>query len=526
MLVTTDYQLQKVPPPALPNATAQYSQAYQDQLNNILRLYFNRLTNLLGQLMTTGSTSTIPVSIGGTNVDAFGRVRASQPYTLFDSQNRYAADPQFDTYTTGTGNFSYLPDQSSVDLTVASSGVGLALRQTYRCFPYQPGKGLLVLSTFVMTTATTGLRQKVGYYDDNNGVFFATNGTNIQFVRRSYTSGVAVDTVVNQASWNGDKLDGTGVSGLTLDITKAQILWMDFEWLGVGSVRCGFVINGEYIVCHTFNNANNLDKVYMTTAILPVRYEIESTSAQTATLKQICSTVISEGGYEQYAVNTIARQTNIIPTISTTFKPIVSVRLAERSLNAVVLLNRVQVLPTTSQNYEVAIIKNGVLTGAAWTNLSRASGTGTATGTTLTLSAVTSGYFRTGQRLSSPSLGNNRYIKKQLTGTPGGAGDYELSGSATVSTPQTIIAFGNVEYDTTATAIADGGIIQTDYVTSSGSGGTNPLLDATGYNWGFQLGSSYLGTPDVLTLAIRTVSGATTGDAVGALSMWDLSGGG
>jgi hypothetical protein len=151
-------------------------------------------------------------------------------------------------------------------MTVTSGGVGSVVRQTFRSFPYQPGKGLLVLATFVMdSSSSVNLTQRVGYFNEQNGVFFQRVDGVYSFVLRSYISGAVSDArTVNQSSWNGDKLDGTGASGLTLDPSKAQILWMDFEWLGVGSVRCGFVINGQYVVCHTFTNANEITSVYMT----------------------------------------------------------------------------------------------------------------------------------------------------------------------------------------------------------------------------------------------------------------------
>ena len=146
---------------------------------------------------------------------------------------------------------------------------------------------------------------------------------------------------------------------------------MDFEWLGVGSVRCGFIINGQYIVCHTFDTANVYGTtVYMTTAILPVRYEITTTtSAVAATLTQICSTVISEGGFEAISQEYIARRTTVLTTINTAanFLPVVSIRLASTALGAVVLPKSILFQPTTSQNYEIALIKNPVLTGAVWT---------------------------------------------------------------------------------------------------------------------------------------------------------------
>jgi len=366
LIVTSNYELNRVAAPRLPNAPAQYDQQYIDKLNNILRLYFNQLDNIVGQLVAT--IDTIPVSIGGTNVDAFGRIRVSQPYTLFDSQNRYTVDEQYDTALTGTGTTAYQVNQSAVDMTVTAGGVGSVVRQTFRSFPYQPGKGLLLLATFCMDgSMSLNLTQRVGYFNEQNGVFFQRiDGTN-SFVLRSYVTGTVSDArSIPQSSWNGDKLDGSGASGYTLDSAKSQILWMDFEWLGVGSVRCGFIIDGQYIVCHTFTNANEITATYMTTAILPIRYEITSTSAVAATLKQICSSVTSEGGYNAQSANYTASRSTKRSTFSTTFIPLVSIRLATGRSGAVVLVTNAQAFPTVTQNYEVVILKNATLTGASW----------------------------------------------------------------------------------------------------------------------------------------------------------------
>ena len=371
-IVTTEsLTLTRTRAPALPYAPVQYDRQYQDTFNNILRQYFNTLDNFIEQLMAT--TSTLPVSIGGTNLDAFGRLRVSQPYTLFDSQNRYQKDPQFSEELTTGGTATFVANESSVDLAVTTSSGSKAVRQTFRVFPYQPGKGLLVLATFVMSTKKAGLRQRVGYFNADNGVFLQVADTGEpQFVLRTNTSGTPSDTrTVAQSAWNGDKLDGTGASGITLDLTKAQILWMDFEWLGVGSVRCGFIIDGQYIVCHTFNNANDLDKVYMTTAILPVRYEIENTTAtaSASTLTQICSSVISEGGYDQKAIPQWARRTTTLTGVTTTFVPIISIRLKSTSLGAVVIPSVYHAIPIGSVlDYEVVLIKNPTLTGASFTS--------------------------------------------------------------------------------------------------------------------------------------------------------------
>jgi hypothetical protein len=315
------------------------------------------------------------VSFGGTNTDAFGRLRVSQPYTLFDSQNRYAIDNQFSTSTAGSGAATHLSNESSVSMAVSTTSGDEVVRQTFRVFPYQPGKSLLLLATFKMDTAKTNLRQRVGYFNIANGVFLEQGANGITFVLRTSTSGSATDArYVAKASWNGDKLDGTGASGVTLDLTKTQILFIDFEWLGVGSVRCGFVIDGQFIVAHTFHNANIQTSVYMTTAILPVRYEITNTGtvASSSAMKQICSSVMSEGGYEATSIEHVARMVSATTGtyLTTTFKPLVSIRMASTALGAVVLPYNLNFLPTTSDNYELALFQNTTLTTPTWTAVS------------------------------------------------------------------------------------------------------------------------------------------------------------
>jgi hypothetical protein len=353
--------------PRLPNGPIEFSNDFMDQYSNVLRLYFNQLTNVVRELVA--NQGPYQVGLYGGAIDAFGRARMSEPFTIFDSQNRFAADDQFDTATSTGGSTTYQANESTVDLNVTTSSGSEVVRQTYRCMPYQPGKGLELLCTFVMSAEKENLRQRAGYFNTENGVFFQVNGTTKSFVLRSNTSGTPSDArTVNQADWNGDKLDGSGDSGIVLDPSKSQIFWCDFEWLGVGSVRCGFIINGQTIICHTFNNANDQAKVYMTTAILPVRYEITNTgaTASASTMKQICSTVVSDGGYQQQVKQSIARRTTALASIGTTLVPLVSIRLKSTRLGAVVLPQEVIVFPTSNGNYEIQLVKNTTLTGASW----------------------------------------------------------------------------------------------------------------------------------------------------------------
>lgn len=312
----------------------------------------------------------LTVQYGGAQLDAFGRLRASEPYTIFDSKNRFVKDAQFSESTAGGATITYTASQAAVNLNVTTASGDSAVRQSFRVMPYQPGKGLLILATFVMATATENLRQRVGYFNADNGIFFQLNNTTKSFVIRSSVSGSPSDSnSAAQSSWNGDKLDGTGPSGLTLDLTKSQIFWTDIEWLGVGNVRCGFIINGQYIICHTFQNANINNTVYMTTAVLPVRYEITTTGVigGAATLKQICSSVVSEGGYEQISQPQVARRDTALTGLGTTFVPLISIRLAATGYGAVIIPRTLNVFPASADDFEFVLVKNPTLTGTpAW----------------------------------------------------------------------------------------------------------------------------------------------------------------
>jgi hypothetical protein len=407
------------------------------------------------------NVTTQPISITGTNTDAFGRLRVSQPYSLFDSQNRYAIDNQFDTVFITGGSTSFLVNEASVAMINDTTSGAEVVRQTFRSMLYQPGKSLLVLATFKAAAPTANLRQRIGYFGTQNGVYFETSGAGTTtsalkaFVLRTSIGGSVDNTTrrVEQSAWNGDKLDGTGASGLTLDLSYPQILWMDFEWLGVGNVRCGFIINGQYIVCHTYQNANFTgNSVYMTTAILPVRYEITNTGATTttSTLKQICSSVMSEGGLEPTSISHVALRSTAL-TVGVTITPLVSIKLTSNALGAVVLPQALRVLPTSADDFEIQLVKNANLSGA-------------------TFSLVTSDT--------------------------------------------------NVLFDTNATAMTGGTITQINYAASSNQG-TTPLNEAGVFNWDTQLGVSISGVSDVYTVGVRTFSGS--GNVVGSLTFFDLT---
>ncbi len=358
------------PPPNLPLAPDQYASRYQEQFNNVLRLYFNRLDAILRQIVATETP--IPVSIGGTNLDAFGRVRVSNPLTLFDSSHRFADNNLWANSITGTAAATFSADEGLVNLTVGTANGDQIIRETIKVFSYQPGKSLLVMSTFVFGTAKANLRQRVGYYGAANGLYFERDGLDLYFVERSSVTGVLTNTRIAQANWNQDPLDGSGPSGITLDASKAQILYMDIEWLGLGTCRMGFIIDGQFVPAHNFNHANLTTTTYITTASLPLRYEMTNTGATltASTLKQVCSTVISEGGYElrgrQQSIGTAINAPTTLTTAAT-FYPVISIRLKTARLDGIVILTALSILGITNNaNYEWQVVASGTTTGGTW----------------------------------------------------------------------------------------------------------------------------------------------------------------
>ena len=416
---------------------AQWNKNEQDYLNQERTLFeVNGVATRDGRIVD--NINRFPVSV---NPDAFGRTRVSNPLTLFDSSHRYRDNNLWDNLIVGTGStVGFVTAQGLINIGIGTTSGSSVVRETTKVFSYQPGKSLLVLNTFVMNSPKENLRQRVGYFGADNGMYLQVSGigsTSVSFVERSLSTGT--ETVVPQTEWNIDKLDGTGVSGYTLDISKAQILWMDIEWLGLGTVRVGFVIDGNFVHCHSFHHANIIQSTYITTASLPLRYEIANTGITTSssTLKQVCSTVISEGGYElrglQQAVNTPITAPVDLPTPAGTYYPVLSIRLksSPNRLDAIVILTALSLMGTgNGPQYNWQVRASATTTGGTWVSAGADSAVeykidgGTVSGGRI----LASGFFSSSQQsqvsvdILKEALFKFQLERNGLTGTP-----YELT---------------------------------------------------------------------------------------------------
>lgn len=308
--------------------------------------------------------SAITINPDAATHDAFARMRVSNPETLFDSKQIHNDGALFwdDQNISGTSNSVWTQYRASTVLQVQETTAGHHVRQTFRRFNYQPAKSQLVFITFNFNAlgggGGTGITQYAGLYDDDNGIFLMDDEGTIKLVRRSSrdntnypSSGSPTDYPVAQASWNIDTMDGNGSSGITLDFDSALILFMDLEWLGVGRVRCGFVIDGVPVYCHEFLWANANTGVYMSTPNLPVRYEIENdgTGSQTV-LEAICCSVISEGGTQETGTTRNAYTAAISGLSSATTYAILGVRLKSTNFDGTVLHKKLSVITSSSND--------------------------------------------------------------------------------------------------------------------------------------------------------------------------------
>jgi hypothetical protein len=304
------------------------------------------------------------------NIDAFGRLRVSHPYTLLDNKNLFGNLDQLwdEQQVSGSGTSSqFNANNASITLSVSANQVGRRIRQTKIRPLYQPGKSQLVLFTCKLGETPSSVSKKVGYFDDKNGLFFECVNNVVYVVKRSYATGVAVDTKIPQSEWNIDKLDGSGVSRFTYNHHHANIYFINFEWLGVGEVFFGIVSNGIYHLCHVFHHSNQVDHVYMSSPNLPLRAEIDKTvgNEDASELTVICSTVMSEGGKDPSGIISSYDRGNVAfacPNNNSLY-PIVCVKIKNDYVGVQAIPIELSVVSVAITPYRWALILNPTFVG-------------------------------------------------------------------------------------------------------------------------------------------------------------------
>ena len=311
------------------------------------------------------------INIGDSpNLDAFDRLRVSEPTAFFDSKmtcgilgTRWIQD------TASNGTVTAAHECAAILACTADSGSS-AILQTKQRGIYQSGRSLLSILTFNLGVAgngTANIRKRVGMFDENDGVYLEQNGTDVRLVLRTNTTATPSDAnYVTKDNWNLDKMDGTGKSSITLDFTKPQILIMDLEWLGVGRVRVGFVYRGMIYYCHEFRNTNESILVpYMSNPNLPCRYEcVQTASSGTGSLLAVCCTILSEGGFDDIGRLAAASTGVTGRSLGAVRDEVMSIRLGTTFIRKGMLQPvSISVLQPGNQAFFWELVRNPTLTG-------------------------------------------------------------------------------------------------------------------------------------------------------------------
>lgn len=370
--------------------------------------------------ITAGDVSSVGIG-DGANLDAFSRLRVSETVSMFDSSFKYDLRPLlFFINTVDGASVTHDVNKASAAMTVGVGATAKAQVQSKQYQRYIPAKSQLIAMTQVFGAAVTNVVKRAGYFDDNDGIYFEQNGiTDLAVCIRTSTSGTVSNAArVAQPNWNLDKLDGTGPSRIKLDLSKAQILIIDFQWLGMGRVRIGFDIDGIIIYCHEFLNANNLAVPYMQTSNLPIRWEIYNIGVSAgATMYATCSSVQSEGGVEPdkgfyYSVSTPSEI-----TLDTNRKVVLAIR-PTTGYNG--RINRIQIQPqnvATLGGLNPLVVEtwyNPTLAGGAWASANTYSAVEWGTGQTASdlgtkISTVFVGSSNANQGADSATFSSRRF---------------------------------------------------------------------------------------------------------------------
>lgn len=345
------------------------------------------------------------------SIDAFARLRISQPHTIFDCKQPHDDQPLFfDESLGGSATSTHSSTHASTTLAVTASASDFAIRQTKQRFNYQPGKSQLVYFTF-RAPQQTGATLRMGLFDGtgtnnltaNNGVFLSVTASDISW---NIAKDGSTTESVSQASWNVSPLDGTGVSGIDLDMDTTQIGVIDYEWLGVGRVRVGFVIGGIIRYCHYFYHANISTHVYMSTPNLPVRYDITTDGSATAELEHICCSVISEGGAEQTGIlrSVDMGTTHIDANTAGTTYAMIGIRLKSAYYDITVAPEYFSIISLTNDDFRWSLQLNPTVNG-------------TFTYSDITNSSIQRALGATGNDITAEGLVIDSGYSKSSTGT-------------------------------------------------------------------------------------------------------------
>ena len=304
------------------------------------------------------------------------RLKISNYQTDFFNTFQYGKETDvWDESTTSGGSATWNTNTNWVDMAVDSTLGAKVIRQTRNVMRYIPGRSSSLTYAVKFQTPVTGVRRRIGLFDEANGFYFEDAGvlgadglSEYNVVVRTTTSGILVENRVPRSQWNGDRLDGLGNSGITADPNKVQMVSFEYEWYGAGQIIIGYVIDGFTHIIHTFNHANISTVPWSSTPFLPIRLELENLTGVAGThyLYQGSNSLISEGEATKLGIaqNVTGPITGRTMASANTFYPILSSRLKSAALKGIVLPTFFQAATIDNTSVFYKLVRNATLTGA------------------------------------------------------------------------------------------------------------------------------------------------------------------
>jgi len=346
---------------------------------------------------STGTTLAINDNNGSITVDGTVNIGTMPSITITDNFSEYTSKKRlkvstyetqfFNTFQFGketdvwdeavtTGGTAYHDATVSGVIMQVNSTVGAeVIRQTRNVMKYIPGRSSELSFAVRLETPVLGVRRRFGLFDEKNGFYFEDGGVGNYYCWVRNFNGASGPTLtrIPREQWNGDRLDGQGISGITANPLAQQLVVFDYEWYGAGTVVIKFVIDGIARTIHTFYHANRINTVWCATPFLPIRLELTNVTGAVGTHRmfQGSNSLISEGvegklGIAENITTDITGKSLGSPNI---FRPMLSIRLKSTALSGIVLPAYFQAVSLSNANIFYKIIYNAVLTGAAWTDM-------------------------------------------------------------------------------------------------------------------------------------------------------------
>lgn len=337
-------------------------------------------SHLITRYEVMGLMETITPSM--TMLDAYGNIRTSDQINIFTSQRIGSPQEKFNHITTGTANAVYSVNSSSYILSVGTANNDSIIRESTNVLPFQPGKSMKVLISFRFSEPKANLVQRVGFFDEKNGVYLENTGNTTYIVARSSASGELVEERVARDDWNFDKMDGTGYSSqfshgtFTLDPLKVNIMWVDMASFSVSNIRFGFMVHGKMMPAHVFHGAHadhEAHDISMTSLCLPIRYELKNigVTSSNSFIQQVNAAGVSEGGFELKGINDGASRGYSIALADTlvtagTEYPMIAYRLKADRRNNVVIPNNFHIYVDSNATISYRVWINATSSGGVW----------------------------------------------------------------------------------------------------------------------------------------------------------------